>query len=43
MQNSLIYYQAEVAYRREHSRRERHGWLPRTRNQVHATETDTAA
>lgn len=43
MQNSLIYYQAEVAYRRQHARVERHGWLGRTRNELRITETDTAA
>lgn len=43
MNNSLIYYQAEVAYRREHARRERRGWIGRTRNEVRVEETDTAA
>jgi hypothetical protein len=44
MQNSMIYYQAEVAYRRELARAERRGgWLGRTRNQVRDDRSDAAA
>lgn len=43
VQNSLMYYQAEVAYRRELARRERRGWLGRSRNEVRLIETDIAA